>query len=65
MAYEPDSREVNLLRGNLNNMTSLADMLSVAGKVAIVTGGSSGLGFNIAARFLEGGANVVIASFDE
>jgi len=62
MAYEPDSREVELLRSNLDGMSAMSDMLSVAGKVAIVTGGSSGLGFNIVARLLEGGAQVIIAS---
>ena len=62
MAYNPASHEVALLRKNLDGMASLNSMLSVQGKVAVVTGGSSGLGFNIVARLLEGGANVVIAS---
>ena len=37
-------------------------MFSVKGKVALVPGGSSGLGFDIAYRLLQGGAKVVIAS---
>ena len=65
MAYDPSTREVALLRKNLDGMRPLADMLSVAGKVAIVTGGGSGLGFNIVARLLEGGANVVIAGIPD
>ena len=65
MAYNPQAREVELLRKNLDGMEPLSSMLSVAGKVAIVTGGTSGLGFNITARLLEGGANVVIASDTE
>ena len=62
MAYNPDASNVVLLRKNLDGMASLNDMLSVSGKVAIVTGGSSGLGFNIVARLLEGGACVIVAS---
>lgn len=65
MAYDPTAHEVDLLRKNLDGMASLTSMLSVEGKVAIVTGGSSGLGFNVVARLLEGGANVVIASDTE
>ena len=38
--------------------------MRLEGKVAIVTGGSSGLGFNVTARLLQGGANVVMASFN-
>ena len=40
-------------------------MFSVKGKTAIVTGGSSGLGFDITLRLLQGGANVMIASFSD
>jgi 2-deoxy-D-gluconate 3-dehydrogenase len=37
---------------------------SVNGKTAIVTGGAMGIGFGIAQRLLEGGANVLIADLD-
>ena len=40
------------------------ELFSLEGRVAIVTGGSSGLGFNVTARLLQGGANVVMASFN-
>ena len=65
MAYDPNNAAVEMLRGDLNDMPSLADVFGVKGKVAVVTGGSSGLGFNVTARLLQGGANVVMASFSE
>ena len=62
MAYDINNAQAQMLQDNLNEMPSLEDVFSVKGKVAIVTGGSSGLGFNITARLLQGGANVVMAS---
>jgi NAD(P)-dependent dehydrogenase (short-subunit alcohol dehydrogenase family) len=41
---------------------NVKDMFSLAGKTAIVTGGSVGLGANMAAALSEAGANVVIAA---
>ena len=38
---------------------SLEDSLYVRGKVAIVTGGTSGLGFCVARRLLQGGAKKI------
>ena len=64
MAYDINNHSAQMLLDNLNEMPSLADVFGVKGKVAIVTGGSSGLGFNVTARLLQGGANVVMASFD-
>lgn len=60
MAFKPSDKA--MLEGYIKAARPLEDMFSVKGKTALVTGGSSGLGFDIALRFLQGGANVVIAS---
>jgi NAD(P)-dependent dehydrogenase (short-subunit alcohol dehydrogenase family) len=51
-----------MLEGYIAAAMPFEDMFSVKGKVALVTGGSSGLGFDITFRLLQGGAKVVIAS---
>jgi 2-dehydro-3-deoxy-D-gluconate 5-dehydrogenase len=40
------------------------DLLRLAGKTAIVTGGAVGIGYGIAYRLAEAGANVVVADLD-
>lgn len=52
---------------NANELTSLegADLFSLAGKVAIVTGGARGLGKMMAAGLLRAGAKVCITSRKE
>lgn len=54
-----------MLEGYIQKARPFEDMFSVKGKVAIVTGGSSGLGFDISLRLLQGGAKVMIASYSE
>ncbi len=44
---------------------SLAELINLSGKTAIVTGGAVGIGLGIARRLAEAGANVVIADIDE
>lgn len=65
MAYDPMENLRTVLRGYMKEARPLDEMLFVKGKTALVTGGTSGLGFDIALRLLQGGANVVIASRSE
>ena len=60
MAFTPDDKA--MLEGYIAKARPFTDMFSVKGKVALVTGGSSGLGFDITLRLLQGGAKVVMAS---
>lgn len=43
-----------MLEGYIAAAMPFEDMFSVKGKVALVTGGSSGLGFDITLRLLQG-----------
>lgn len=61
MAYDPKQ----MLKGYVAQSLSLEEMLSVKGKVAIVTGGISGLGFCTALRLCQGGAKVVISGLNQ
>ena len=62
MAFDPMASMRTMLEGYMKEARPLEDMLFVREKVAVVTGGTSGLGFDIALRLLQGGAKVVIAS---
>jgi gluconate 5-dehydrogenase len=42
----------------------IEELFSVRGKVAVVTGGSRGLGFDIVQTLAEGGCDIVITSRD-
>ena len=44
--------------------TPIQDLLRLAGKTAIVTGGAVGIGYGITYRLAEAGANVVVADLD-
>ncbi len=46
-------------------MQKIGKLLDLSGKTAIVTGGANGIGYRIAYRFAEAGANVVIANRSE
>ena len=46
------------------NPVPLSDLVSLSGKTAIVTGGAMGIGYGIAYRLAEAGANVVIADMN-
>lgn len=66
MQFDPKAISASIMRGYITDAPALEEMLYVKGKVAIVTGGTSGLGFCTAQRLLQGGAKVVIAgSSDE
>ena len=60
MAFTENDKK--MLEGYIASARPFADMFSVKGRTALVTGGSSGLGFDITLRLLQGGARVVIAS---
>jgi 2-deoxy-D-gluconate 3-dehydrogenase len=45
--------------------TSLQQLIDLKDKTAIITGGAMGIGFGIAYRLAEAGANIVIADLDE
>ncbi|MDQ1491084.1 MAG: hypothetical protein QOJ23_3598 [Actinomycetota bacterium] len=47
-----------------HSATPLADLLSLAGRAAVVTGAARGIGAGIAARLAEAGAEVVLADLD-
>jgi NAD(P)-dependent dehydrogenase (short-subunit alcohol dehydrogenase family) len=44
--------------------TPLSDLVSLQGRVAVITGAAQGLGFAIANRFAEAGAGLVLADLD-
>ena len=65
MGFDPKAIAASIMRGYVTDTPSLEEMLYVKGKVAIVTGGTSGLGFCTAQRLLQGGAKVVISGSTE
>lgn len=65
MDYNPAEISKMMMQGYIHKTRPLEDYIMVKGKAALVSGGTSGLGFCIANRLLQGGANVVISSFSE
>lgn len=63
MAFNPLAE--SMMKGYVSSARPLDELVFVKGKTGIVTGGTSGLGFNIALRLLHGGANLVVASFSD
>lgn len=61
MDFDMNAANIAMLENYVKAARPMEEMFSVKGKTAIVTGGTSGLGFNIALRLLQGGANVVLA----
>jgi 2-deoxy-D-gluconate 3-dehydrogenase len=47
------------------SMSSISALINLTGKTAIVTGGAMGIGFGIASRLAEAGANIVIADVND
>jgi NAD(P)-dependent dehydrogenase (short-subunit alcohol dehydrogenase family) len=55
----------DLAPATLKQISSLKEVNSLVGKVAIVSGGAAGLGYNIVNRLAEAGAKVVIADYND
>ena len=65
MEFDMNEVNITMLESYVKKARPMEEIFSVKGKTAIVTGGTSGLGFNIALRLLQGGANLVIAGSSE
>lgn len=65
MNFDPKAAGAAIMRSYITDTAPLEEMLYVKGKVAIVTGGTSGLGFCVAQRLCQGGAKVVISGSTE
>ena len=61
MEFDPVAMGNQIMQSYLYCTSPLEEMLYVKGKVVIVTGGTSGLGFCVAQRLCQGGAKVVIS----
>ena len=61
MGFDMKAVAAEIMHSYITDTPSLEEMLYVKEKVAIVTGGTSGLGFCTAQRLLQGGAKVVIS----
>ncbi len=65
MSYDLNEVRKMMMQGYTFDTMPLEDAIYVKGKVALVVGGTSGLGYLVAKRLLEGGANVVVSSYSD
>lgn len=63
--FDPKLISKMMMQGYVAQARPLDELIRVTGKKALVTGGTSGLGFCAALRLLQGGASVVVASYSE
>lgn len=54
----------SLARESIDKIPSLSQIIDLSGKVAVVAGGTYGLGYNVVYRYLEAGAQVVMNGRD-
>ena len=54
-----------MFRGQTSELKTLSQLISLSGKIALITGSASGIGKAMACRFAEAGADLVLVDLDE